>query len=333
MTYAGQTGGYYIPDYKGPKPKTSVKKKTDYYNSSDSIDSVRGKYAPATTGQIDAKWDGVLGGLDPLTGPTANDLMQMINNAPTVPGDPGGGGGSGRSYGSSGGGVSSAQQTAAYQQYLASLAAQKNPYADTSRFTSLYDPAVINERFDRFGSQVGEAGRTGRDRVAGIVSDLAARTGQAGTQIGAGFDARAEALAQLQREFAQAQGAEQAGLNKILASADAGSVQAENAPLNNLFTASQTSLGDAQNLFAQSMADRQAISGQLGQDVGLGMSQQEQALMAQVAAQRAAQLQGNDNAKTKLLADLYLKQQEWENQRQQQEAQLRLQAAQMGISI
>ena len=296
------------------KYDAQTRAKSNYYNTATK--------ELAGAGGYDSQYGGGL---------SSADLYSLLGNGPTV-GGPSSGGGSGGGGGYGGGG-SAAAQTAAYQGALAAMAGQTNPYNDTSRFDALFDPSVINNRFDAYGQQVGSAASTGRDRIAGIAGELSGRIGQAGTAIQGGFDARQQALQALQQEFLQAQGVEQAGLNKILSAADAGSVQAQAAPLNNLFTASRAAVGDQANLFAQSMADRQAISGQLQQDVGLGMSQQEQALMAQIAAQRAGQLQSNGDSKNKLLAELAIKAQEWENQRLQQEQALRLQAAQMGISI
>lgn len=263
--------------------------------------------------------------LDP-GGLTAAEWAMINASTPSVNGP--GGGGSGR--GSGGGGGVDPRVSAAMQQYMQSVQARQNPYND-SLIAGLYNPATINQRFDRLGADVGSAAGAARTRVDEIAGGLNDRTAQAGTAIQGIVSDRMNAIRQLASELGSAGQADVAGMNQMLAANGAGTVQGEVAPLQNMMRASENTMADTGVLFAQSMADRAALSGQLQSDVNTGLARDEAGLMSQIAAQRASQTGALEDARLQALAQIKLQAAQWEAQKQQEEAQLRLQMAQMGL--
>ena len=284
------------------------------------------------------------------------DVFTALGEWPVVGSTQDTGGGGGGYYGGGGsgggGGGASPQMSAAYRQYLADLQGGVNPYTgaadrfktDTSYLDQIYNDANVNARYDRFGADVGRAGEDNRSRVAQIAADLDARNAQAAGNVAQGFDARQSAIADLAREFAAAQQGEVGSLNSVLNSFDAGTVAAEAAPLNNLFQASQATVGDTANLFAQSAADRANIGRSLAADVEFGSGQAQQALEAYIANRRGDALQANAGARAQGVTQaeatdadrafqLWLQEQAYNQAQADKLAQARLQAAELGIEV
>lgn len=337
---ARETGSYYASKYGSP---TAQKNAADYYGMSNADKAGFRKRSAQQSAQKDY-WGGLTdelqgvqpGGSNPLDpgGPTTADLATILGNAPTVDTSGGGPGGGGRGGGGSGAGGAGADPAvaAALQEYMASIGQRQNPYNE-GLLGNMFDTSRVDQRYDRMSGEVGAAGSQARDRLAEIAQTLTGRTRQAGTQIDQGFSNRMAALQQLAGELQQGQQADVGGLDQILAANTAGSVEAEAAPLQNLMTASQTSLGDAQNMFRQSMADRAALSGQLQSDVGLGLGRDENALMSQIASRRASETGALQDRRQQALADITLKGADWEAARQAEEAKLRMELASLGIQV
>jgi len=241
--------------------------------------------------------------------------------------------------GSRGGGGSlgpSADTSAAYRAYLASVQGQDigGRFDELrGRLGSQFSDDPVNARYDRFSGSIQDASAAGSERVAGIGAESAARAAQGRTATSEAFSDGDSRLRALQQQFSAGSQGNAAGLNNILNSFDAGSVQAQQAPINNLFAAARAAQLGAATSFDAAGADREALSGALVGDVQTGISQGEQALMARIAAQRDAGLQQNDASRAQLDAELFMQQQQAEQARLDQENQIRLQMAQLGIGV
>ena len=323
---SGETSGrtqYYRPTAADPTAMADIPRpaagSTTY---SPQQDAYRRYYSQLT---------GELSGLDPNiaadmanSGYSSAEILAAIRSAPEI--------GSTGADGPSGYPGASPAMVSAMRELASSMSNQVNPYQGYGDILmGMYDPASINQRWDKTAADVTAAGQAGTARLQDIAGALQPRIAQAGQQISDAVAARQAALQQLAAENAAAQASDVGQMNQILSAADAGAVQAEAAPLQNLFTAAGSTLGDIGSLYGQSMADRQSIAQQLGTDVQTGMARDEAALLNQIAAQRAAQTSQMDSARKQLEAELYMQNLGWQNQQAQQRANMLMQAAQLGI--
>ena len=246
--------------------------------------------------------------------------LGVIN--PPGPGPGPGPSGPGRTYGGGGGGgggsaaAEKAALQAAYWDYITQSDAQYNSFDDT--LSKLYDPAIVNSRYDAAQGGVKDATRTGRDRINKIYNDQMARNATASQAVAGAFQQGGQALTGLQNRFMAANNQINGGLNKSLGAFGAGQLGDDpGAQLNSLFGAGQMYNQQQANTWAAAQADRGAIYGAQAQDVLSGMSQEEAALMRQIAAQRATDLRQNDvtlatgrneNARGKLDTNLAIQQ-------------------------
>lgn len=288
-------------------------------------------------------------------GMSAMDYMQAIlSGAGSQQPAPSSGGSRSRSRSGSGGsgGVAPAQMQSAYQAYIDSLAGNdmSGIYAGLrANLGNVYQPLTVsddpvNNRYAQYQQAIQQAATQGQERLGDIGADLGARNAQTAAALQQATAQGDQRLSDLREQFIQGGQGEAAGLNNILNSFDAGSVRANNAPLESLFAASQANNAANGNLFAQSQADRAGLGASLQADVGLSMGQQQDALIRQIAAQRAAGLQQNDlfrqqqaassaQARQQAEADLFIKEAQAKQQQAEAVAAARLQAAQMGITL
>ena len=292
-----------------------------------------------------------------FTGSKTNtfDLLQSLVTGSNTNGSfNNSGGGSGGSGGSGGYGVPAVDPALApaFQAYIDSLSGTGTTDAIAKireQLQNVYKAPTISDdpihrRYAEYASGIEDAGRTGRARLSGIRDDLDARTAVTTKALAAASKAGLNNLNSLDSRFAEGAARDTSGLNNILSAFDAGSVGSVNAPVDALFDAARGRMSANQGLFAQSQADRSGLSENLRADVGLGMSQAEQALMAQLAAQRAAGLESNDRlrmtqegemarARAQAEAQLFIQEAQAKQQAAEAAAAARLEAARLGVKL
>jgi hypothetical protein len=121
-------------------------------------------------------------------------------------------------------------------------------------------------------------------------------------------------------------------LNRILSSFDAGSVEAQRAPLDNLFQAAQIANTGFGNVYDTVLADRELLGQALASDVDLGLTGAESALNTRIAADRASELKANTDRRAALDADIFMQRFAAEQQEQEDIDAVLLQMAQLGIT-
>lgn len=239
-------------------------------------------------------------GMAPDTGMTADQYAQAILTGGNRAGSrdtSGGSGRSGRSGGGGFGGGGAGVNPAVASAYQALLAA--------------YTGQPVGKRFDDLSAQVQGLGATGGANVRGILAEMDARAQQARAATNQAYQQGDQRLQGLQSTYGGVNDSRQGALNSILASFGAGAVQSPGSDLQALIGAGRTANSMGQTGYDTMFADRGAISAGLGADVLTQQQSQMQALAAQIAAQKAAA----------------------EMQREQEIMQLRLQAAQAGVTI
>lgn len=238
------------------------------------------------------------GGMGPDTGMSADQLAQAMLTGPVANQPPGGpGGGSGRGRGSGGGSGGSAVNPAVQAAYQALLLSMQNNGAD--------------KRFDDLSTQVTGLRDSGASNIRGILAEMDARAAQARAATGQAFQQGDQRLQALGSQYGANAEAEQNNLNRILSSFDAGRADVGPSQIDSLVGAGRVANTQGQTGYDTLFADRGAISAGLGSDILTQQSRQADALQAQIAAQRVQE----------------------QLAREQQLAQLRLQAAQAGITL
>ena len=169
----------------------------------------------------------------------------------------------------------------------------------------------MGKRFDDLSAQVNSLGAAGGENVRGILGEMDARAAQARAATNQAYQAGDQRLQGLASQYNGVNDARIAALSQVLGSYGAGPVQSPASDLQALIGAGRTANSMSQTGYDTMFADRGAVSAGLGADVLTQQQGQMQALAAQIAAQKAA-------------AEL---------QREQEIMQLRLQAAQAGVTI
>jgi hypothetical protein len=227
-----------------------------------------------------------------------------------------------------------------FDSMLAKLKGIYNP----SQFDQLFDPSSINQRFDTLTNATNQAHSEGSSRLTGILSELDQRGGQARNQVAGAFQRGDQELQGLGSGFAASQAAEDAGLNQVLSSFNAGSVSQSDAGVQNMINAARASTQGAGATFDAMLADRGAVYGGLNADVSSGMSRDLQGMMTKISTGLANELSANEKARfAALLQNSQAQQQamiQLELQRMARAQQIedemnrtRLQAAQAGFTI
>ena len=247
----------------------------------------------------------------------------------TVSSPPSGGsssssGSSSRSY--SGGGGSSAAAAeeakmkaafqAAYNDYLEKSDAQYDSFDQT--LNRLYNPGIINQRYDAAQGGIGDATVTGRNRVNEALDSQMARNKVATGNIADAFSDGDRALQEIRARFQANDAAQMGGLNSTLGAFGAGQLAGdESGRLDNLFASGQLANQQQATTWAAAQAMNPEIYGATAQSALTGMSLEEAALLRQIAAQRAGDLRQNDitlstslnqNARGKLDTNLAIQQ-------------------------
>lgn len=345
------TTSYYQSRYGTPTSRTNATKYYSQTSADRASTAARQKVAAqdAAKGQYYQGLSRELAGAqpayqpDPVTDSTTalDQALAALNFSQDAGGGGRGSGGSGGSGGRGRGGAGAAsteaapaELQAAMQAYIQSLSGIQNPYGEAmQRMAGMFDPSQINQRYDRLQGDVGAATGQARGRLGEIAGTLRERVGQAGQNIDRAYSNRIGELQGAEAQMVSAQNQDRAGLNDILSAFGAGSVQAEEAPLRNMYAASRGALGDARGMFQMGMADRATVGDQLRSDVDLGMSQDERALLSQIAARRAAETAALDQRRQQTDAEMLLRQMDWDAQQARELARARLEAAQLGIEL
>ena len=280
---------------------------------------------------VDARYD-VYGGDVAAAGAAGASRWPTVTPGTTYPPTTGGGGGG------SGSGVDPNRGVYdSLAKYLADLGGQDVAGIYNTQLGNIASSyagqiAGANQRFDSLGNEVGSAGRAGRARMGDIVRLMQERglLGQQAAQQSFGqADTR---LADLQSQFGLADQGNAAGVNKILSAFDAGSVDAMQQPTQNLFQAARGNTAAVGGMYDQNFVDRSNVSENIGQDINRQLSAQEQSLMNQIAVRRAQEIQQLQQAQA--AAEFAIQQQLMaaQQQKQAQEAAVRLEMAKLGIT-
>jgi hypothetical protein len=198
-----------------------------------------------------------------------------------------------------------------------------------------YDPTAANQRWDQTGAAIQGASQAGSDRLAGIMQELASKAAEARTGVSQAVERGGTALQGLQNQFqGQAQQLSQGLGSGLGAFGVQGGVQNDVAQsLNNLFAAGQvqnTQMGAGYDAMA---SDRPAIFAGLNADVAQGMTRDEVALQNSIAAKRAQELQNNSSALAQALGQTAVQRAQDQRSRQEAADRLRLEMAQLGITV
>lgn len=269
---------------------------------------------------------------DPFAGQSPWDLAQQLLTAPVgsqQPRPPGGG--SRNDGGGAGGGADPAVLQAAYQSMLGQQF-DPSPY-DPSGMLAAYSDAPINGVYDRMSRDVGAATLQGTDRLNGITGQLNDRAAVARGAVGQSFDQSRAALEQVRQQALASQTQQMGGVNDVLTKFGAGSVAPPGTELDQLLTGLQGVQVNARGAYDQTLADRGEAYAGLGADVQQGMTQQATGLQSQIAGQRAAQLAAQAQQRAKIQADMELARSQAQAAWNQQQQEIRLQAAQLGIDL
>ena len=233
-------------------------------------------------------------------------------------------GSSGRSYAGGGGSAAAAAEEAkmkaafqaAYNDYLEKSDAQYDSFDQT--LNRLYNPGIINQRYDAAQGGIGDATVTGRNRVNEALDSQMARNKVATGNIADAFSDGDRALQEIRARFQANDAAQMGGLNSTLGAFGAGQLAGdESGRLDNLFASGQLANQQQATTWAAAQAMNPEIYGATAQSALTGMSLEEAALLRQIAAQRAGDLRQNDitlstslnqNARGKLDTNLAIQQ-------------------------
>lgn len=196
-----------------------------------------------------------------------------------------------------------------------------------------YSDDPINQTYDRMLGDVNTASAAGQARLGGITNDLNARAGVAQGAVGQSFDQTKAGLDQVRQQALANIQANQGGINDTLSRFGAGQAYAPTADLEALMGGLGGVQTAARGAYNQTFADRGAVNAGLAADVGQGMTQQAQGLQTGIAGQRAAALAAQAQQRAKIQADMELARMQAQQAWQQQQAEIRLQAAQLGIDL
>lgn len=253
----------------------------------------------------------------------------------------GGGGGGGRSGGGGGGGGSgiTPEQTAAYKSLYDQMKSDTsvddawNSYIESMRGT--FDPAKAAVKWDTAGGAVGAAGTQGRERLAGIYDQLLARAATGRQAVAGAVSQGDQALQNIRSRFqgASAQGA--GNINNVLSNFDAGQMDpgVYQNELDSLFAAGQIGNQRMGNAYDVAFADRPQVYAGLNSDVASGMTAQEQAMMQQIAAKKAAEAQGLDAQLQQALGTAGISRAQAQQARSAELLKLQADLAEMGIVL
>lgn len=275
------------------------------------------------------------GDFDPAAG-----LFQTISPTSMAhAGGGGGGGGGGRSRGGGGGGGISSAQADAYRAMLNNMTAS-NPVDDAwaayeTSMRGVYDPAKAAAKWDTAGGAIGQAGTQGRERMSGIYNDMLARAATGREAVAGAVSQGDQALQNIRSRFQDASSQGAGNINNVLSNFDAGQMNpgVYQNELDSLFAAGQIGNQRMGNTYDVAFADRPQVYAGLNSDITSGMTAQEQAMMQQIAAKKAAEAQGLDAQLQQVLGQSGISRAQANVQRQADIAKMQAELAGMGVVI
>lgn len=313
-----------------PRPVTPVRRTTPMpdietiraYGSVRNADAGQAA-ATAARGMLPANY------ADPFNGQTPWDLGQALLTNPTVPTSPSGPSGPG-----GGGGAPAVDPAALQAAYQTLLGQQFNaaPY-DPTAMLAAYSDDPINQTYDQQSGTVNTNMAAGVSRLGGINEQLNARAGVARQGVATSFDQSRAALDQIRQQGMAATAQNQGGVNDVLSKFGAGQVQGPTNDLTSLMSGLQGVQQNVRGMYDQSLADRGEAYAGLNADVSQGMTREATGLQQGIAGQRAAALAAQAQQRAKITADMALAQSQAQAAWDQRQAEVRLQAAQLGIDL
>jgi hypothetical protein len=196
-----------------------------------------------------------------------------------------------------------------------------------------YDPSRVNAIYDTAKTGVQDASKAGQERLAPIFQGLNDRAAQGRTAVSDAYGQGDARLADLESQYLGRLAAADNGTNAVLSAFDAGSVAPSGEQnLLNLMANSRFANARMGTIADAGLADRPAMYEGLNADVQSGMARDEAGLMNQIAMKRAASGAQADSSLQMALAQAALQRMTAEQARQQQQDQLRIELAQMGMT-
>lgn len=262
----------------------------------------------------------------------------------TPPTDMGGApsGGRGGGGGGGGGGGQAGVDPAAAAAYKAMLENMRNDtsvddawnsYIESMRGT--YDPAKAAAKWDTAGGDIRGAGAAGRSRMGDIYQELLGRAATGRQAVAGAVSQGDQALQNIMARFKGASSQGAGNINNVLSNFDAGAMDpgVYQNELDSLFAAGMVGNQRMGNAYDVAFADRPQVYAGLNSDISSGMTAQEQAMLNQIAAKKAAEAQANEAQLAQVLGTAGISRAQAAQQRQQELLKLQAELADMGIQV